>query len=447
MCRCRRTPTTTKKLVDLCSYVSRMDISVREHDQSYSESILREIQRKLTLEGGIINLPHPYMVNNGWSENLTAMQLTTPAIDTFFRKAKRDISLLTDGAEAKRECWSLHKSGHVSGVLTMKVSPSINYSFIKGRVRRETKTRESPWLGWMIVNERTWGVEAAYCHCPGAGGVRGTCKHIAALLYSVCSCVANGESVTSKPQQWGRPSSIHQPELIRNIRIKKAKACLHHPHETPSSSPPPFCFAPAPFCFAPAKKSASPPSFLYAPGAILLCPLLAGNFTHGWTDARLIAMEAQQTFLCDVCGKDFTSKSSYKRHHYRHSNTCVCLICSKTFHGKTALQHHTDFSHRDKTLQGMSWIQPMPSDPRRLGLLPKQPPPPTSELVSMHKSRTTIPHSWVTQEQMKSDRDDKPLVIRKRTLESLRQHHHQFVHEGRGQKRLAKEHHNAPNPS
>ncbi|KAI8513929.1 hypothetical protein Bbelb_082530 [Branchiostoma belcheri] len=42
--------------------------------------------------------------------------------------------------------------------------------------------------------------------------------------------------------------------------------------------------------------------------------------------------------------------------------------------------------------------------------------------------------------------DEQPLVIRKRTLESLRQHHHQFVHEGRGQKRLAKEHHNAIAP-
>ncbi|KAI8482317.1 hypothetical protein Bbelb_399080 [Branchiostoma belcheri] len=51
-----------------------------------------------------------------------------------------------------------------------------------------------------------------------------------------------------------------------------------HPHETPSSSPPPFCFAPAPFCFAPAKNllrprrsstpprnSALPPSFCLAP--------------------------------------------------------------------------------------------------------------------------------------------------------------------------------------
>ncbi|KAI8522202.1 hypothetical protein Bbelb_019560 [Branchiostoma belcheri] len=32
----------------------------------------------------------------------------------------------------------------------------------------------------------------------------------------------------------------------------------YHPHETPSSSPPPFCFAPAPFCFAPAKNLLRP---------------------------------------------------------------------------------------------------------------------------------------------------------------------------------------------
>ncbi|KAI8516775.1 hypothetical protein Bbelb_053560 [Branchiostoma belcheri] len=44
-----------------------------------------------------------------------------------------------------------------------------------------------------------------------------------------------------------------------------------HPHETPSSSPPPFCFAPAPFCFAPVvplrprRNSALPPSFCLAP--------------------------------------------------------------------------------------------------------------------------------------------------------------------------------------
>ncbi|KAI8491088.1 hypothetical protein Bbelb_311290 [Branchiostoma belcheri] len=50
----------------------------------------------------------------------------------------------------------------------------------------------------------------------------------------------------------------------------------YHPHETPSSSPPPFCFAPAPFCFAPAKnllrprRSSTPPAqFCFAPSFCL----------------------------------------------------------------------------------------------------------------------------------------------------------------------------------
>ncbi|XP_035657631.1 zinc finger protein 568-like [Branchiostoma floridae] len=62
-------------------------------------------------------------------------------------------------------------------------------------------------------------------------------------------------------------------------------------------------------------------------------------------------MEVQQNFLCHLCGKGFPTKYQHKRHQYRHNNNCICNICSKSVHGKTALQHHMDFAHRNKTLK------------------------------------------------------------------------------------------------
>ncbi|KAI8501204.1 hypothetical protein Bbelb_212990, partial [Branchiostoma belcheri] len=86
-------------------------------------------------------------------------------------------------------------------------------------------------------------------------------------------------------------SSLMLLELLISVMCREAKHVMEddiqtslsrfikgHPHETPSSSPPPFCFAPAPFCFAPQKicfapvvplrprrNSALPPSFCLAP--------------------------------------------------------------------------------------------------------------------------------------------------------------------------------------
>ncbi|KAI8489479.1 hypothetical protein Bbelb_329220 [Branchiostoma belcheri] len=84
---------------------------------------------------------------------------------------------------------------------------------------------------------------------------------------------ANRERWTERGRQrggeWGEKKSGRRAQTYRPP---------NHPHETPSSSPPPFCFAPAPFCFAPAKicfapvvplrprrNSALPPSFCLAP--------------------------------------------------------------------------------------------------------------------------------------------------------------------------------------
>eukprot|EP00058_Branchiostoma_floridae_P002178 XP_002587666.1 hypothetical protein BRAFLDRAFT_92705 [Branchiostoma floridae] len=52
--------------------------------------------------------------------------------------------------------------------------------------------------------------------------LRGTCKHIAALLFCMCDNVSKGVSITSLPQRWGRPSTIHKPDFIKGIKISKA---------------------------------------------------------------------------------------------------------------------------------------------------------------------------------------------------------------------------------
>ncbi|KAI8491964.1 hypothetical protein Bbelb_303370 [Branchiostoma belcheri] len=54
------------------------------------------------------------------------------------------------------------------------------------------------------------------------------------------------------------PKAAHPPDPRRVLLGVGMGARFRHPHETPSSSPPPFCFAPAPFCFAPAKNLLRP---------------------------------------------------------------------------------------------------------------------------------------------------------------------------------------------
>ena len=76
---------------------------------------------------------------------------------------------------------------------------------------------------------------SSYCSCPA--GLRGTCKHVAALCMFVIESVVKGETkaCTSKPQQWGRPAKakLHEPDLIENIWIQKIQGNCSIEEETP----------------------------------------------------------------------------------------------------------------------------------------------------------------------------------------------------------------------
>lgn len=69
--------------------------------------------------------------------------------------------------------------------------------------------------------------------------VRGSCKHVAAILHHTTSVVAKGQnkSVTSKTQAWGKPGKlVHEPDFIENIKIQRVKGNAVIEEVAPKSS-------------------------------------------------------------------------------------------------------------------------------------------------------------------------------------------------------------------
>ncbi|KAI8480733.1 hypothetical protein Bbelb_415260 [Branchiostoma belcheri] len=155
-------------------------------------------------------------------------------------------------------------------------------------------------------------------HCAGPQG--GSCG--VAAECSTRNLEVPGSSPDMPPILWGaKAESQHVPQKASMCRRVYSEDVIHTIN-TPmkllplrprrSASPPPrsasppqkICFAPV-VPLRPRRNSALPPSFCLAPNGGTAHSrhenLLAGNFTHGWTDARLIAMEDDFRVDCELC--------------------------------------------------------------------------------------------------------------------------------------------------
>lgn len=119
----------------------------------------------------------------------------------------------------------MYLSDKVTGVQYHRISPNIFYCFITAIVSRQKSQTAAPYSVFVVLQKRTGKVESAYCNC--MGGVRGYCKHCAALLHFIVREVAGGcnKTKTGKPQVWHKPHTqgkrINQPDFVRNLSIKK----------------------------------------------------------------------------------------------------------------------------------------------------------------------------------------------------------------------------------
>ena len=72
----------------------------------------------------------------------------------------------TESSKCLKEGESLYLSGHVTGVQYHRISPNINYCFVRAVVCRQKAVTQDPYCTWVILHKRTGDVESAYCTCP-----------------------------------------------------------------------------------------------------------------------------------------------------------------------------------------------------------------------------------------------------------------------------------------
>ena len=188
------------------------DISI-EHSKS----------NKLILEDGLIILPDPNSLDT-WEVNSAQIpRVDQSTAEQYIRLVNKDVKLSSTEPRSLSLGKSLVLSNHCGSLLYTPISPSLDYGFAKCYVIPQTNTRDAPHEAWVIVRKSDATVHRGYCSC--AGGIGGSCKHVAALLYLIVnySQSTNDVSCTSKLQIWGKPTKKHSPEFVRNIQLKKCK--------------------------------------------------------------------------------------------------------------------------------------------------------------------------------------------------------------------------------
>ena len=178
------------------------------------------IQQKLVLENGIINLPNPDALDSWQLGQFNMPDVNPNCVEDYFRRINKNRGEYTT-EEALRLGKELCMSGHVDTLLHHEISPNIYYCFVKTEVIEETNTANPPYKVWIIVREIEGAVEAAYCSC--AGGIAGSCKHVAAVLYTMLVTTGHEISIpcTSRPQT--RKTLVELNAPVRPNAIRRSK--------------------------------------------------------------------------------------------------------------------------------------------------------------------------------------------------------------------------------
>lgn len=59
----------------------------------------------------------------------------------------------------------MYLSGKVTGVEYHRVSPNVNYCFVRATVCRQMAETQEPYSVWVILHKVTGKVESGYCGC------------------------------------------------------------------------------------------------------------------------------------------------------------------------------------------------------------------------------------------------------------------------------------------
>ena len=136
-----------------------MNLPIIETDvQEELEEIKNDIKKKLWVEGGIIKLPDPLKLTNGWipaPQNLP---------NTLFDQIKDHLDAENAG-KAYKGGQSLLESGHLSNIMSHAISSNIRYCFVRALCLPEQKLNKSAYV-WVVLHKDTGNIITGDCSCP-----------------------------------------------------------------------------------------------------------------------------------------------------------------------------------------------------------------------------------------------------------------------------------------
>lgn len=137
-----------------------MNLPITETDvKEELDEVKNDTKNKLFVEGGMIQLPDPLKLINGWvpaPENLP---------NTLFEQIKEYLDVENAG-KAYKGGQSLLDSGHLSNIMSHAISVNIRYCFVRALCLPEQKLTKAAYNVWIVLHKDSGNVVTGDCSCP-----------------------------------------------------------------------------------------------------------------------------------------------------------------------------------------------------------------------------------------------------------------------------------------
>ena len=148
-----------QKLVDNVYGTHLLNLPICNTDpQQELYEIEQNVENKLFLENGLVKLPNPLKITDGWlPAPVNFPDMTYDMLIDYFKK--------NDAGKAYNNGKSLMESGHVTNVMSNMLSPNLRYCFIRCQCFPEQKLSNSPYDVWVCIHKDTGEVICSNCSC------------------------------------------------------------------------------------------------------------------------------------------------------------------------------------------------------------------------------------------------------------------------------------------
>ena len=139
------------------AYKMNLEISATDYIEEKNEVELN-LQSKLVLENGLVKLPDPSNLIDGW--------FTAPynLRNTIYEQVNTYLGD-TDVGKAFKGGKSLLFSGHIKNMMTHSISSNIRYCFVKGLCHSEQKLGQNPYTVWICLHKDSRAIVNGECAC------------------------------------------------------------------------------------------------------------------------------------------------------------------------------------------------------------------------------------------------------------------------------------------